>query len=157
MQEVADPVDRAFLDLREEGAEEVGDLEPQRLGLSAQYGQDGAVDGGCLLGAELPLGQGGQLDAEEGVGIADCVRDRAGRPLLEQRLACWPVEAAHGAHEHGQRPHVVAAFVCLERRPGLFEECPAAGHREQRHLEQDQRVHGLGLVECQLGGNGRSA
>ena len=90
----------------------------------------GRSDRGGLLGAELPLGEGGQLDAEEGVGVLDRLRDHAGNPLLEQGSAGCPVEAAHGAHEHGERARVVAARVGLEHRAGLLEEGLAAGQRE---------------------------
>ena len=38
LQEMAHPVDRALLDVRERGAEELGDLHPQRLGLRADHG-----------------------------------------------------------------------------------------------------------------------
>jgi hypothetical protein len=62
VQEVTDAVDRAFLDLPERGTEEVGDLHPQRLGLGAQHGQDGLMDGGCLLGVE-GVGQSSPLTA----------------------------------------------------------------------------------------------
>ena len=54
LQEVTRPVDRALLDVRERGAEELGDLHPQRLGLRADHGEDWPVNGGCLLGAERP-------------------------------------------------------------------------------------------------------
>ena len=109
---------------------------------AAEHGQHGAVDGGGLLGAERPLGEGGQLDAEERVGVLDRLRDRARQPLVEQRLGrSAQSSAAHDAHEDGEGAFVVAAAVGLERRPGLLEEGLAAGHREQRQLEQDQRVH----------------
>src|SRR5687768_6987874 len=38
LQEMADPVDRAFLDVRERGAQELGDLHPQRPGVRADHG-----------------------------------------------------------------------------------------------------------------------
>ena len=41
--------------------------------------------------------------------------------------------------------------------PACREEGLAAGHREQRRLQQDQRVHRLGMVEGQLGGDRRAA
>ena len=41
--------------------------------------------------------------------------------------------------------------------PAGFEERLAAGHREQRRLQQGQRVHLLGVVEGQLGRDRRAA
>jgi hypothetical protein len=79
-----------------------------------------------------PLGQGRQLDAEEGVGVLDRLRHRAGHTVFEHGSARCPVQAAHGTHEDGQRSLVVTASVRLERRPGLLEEGFAARHREQR-------------------------
>ena len=110
-----------------------------------------------MFGTECPLGEGGELDAEEGVGVLDRLRPRARKTLFEYGSARCPVEAADDAHEDGQRALVVAVSVCLERRSGLLEERFAAGQREQRQLQQDQRVHGLGMVECQLGSDRRAA
>ncbi len=67
------------------------------------------------------------------------------------------MEAADRAHEHRECAGVVSACIRLERRPGLFEEGFATGHGEQRELQQDQRVHALGIVERQLGGDRRAA
>ena len=39
---------------------------------------------------ERPLGEGGQLDAEEGVGVLDRLRDRARDALVEQGSARLP-------------------------------------------------------------------
>ncbi len=72
----------------------VGDLHEQRQGVGAEHGQHRAADGGCLLGTERPLGDGGQLDAEEGVGVLDRLRHRSRDPLLEQGPARCPVQAA---------------------------------------------------------------
>jgi hypothetical protein len=129
---MADPVDRALLDVRERGAEELGDLHPKRLGLGAEHGQYGPLDGGRLFGAELPPCESGQLDAEEGVGIVDCLRDRVWSLLLERGVAGCPVEAACAAHDECERAAVVAIFIGLEGGCGLLEECLASGHREQR-------------------------
>ena len=37
--------------------------------------------------------------------------------------------------------------------PACWKKASPRGHREQRQLQQDQRVHGLGMVERQLGGD----
>ena len=50
------------------------------------------MDCGRLLGAESPPGHGGQLDAEEGVGVLDRLRDDTRDPFLEQRLTFFPFE-----------------------------------------------------------------
>ena len=153
---MADPVDRALLDVRERGAEELGDLHPQRLGVRADHGEDWSANGGSLLGPERPLGDGGQLDSEEGVGILDRLRDHTRDPLLEQRSTLFPIEAACGGHEHGKRARVVAASVCLEHRAGGFQERTAERQRHQRRLQQSERVHLLGVVEGQLGSDRRA-
>ena len=150
---MADPVDPGFLDVRERGAQELGGLHPHGLRLGADHGQNGPVESGCLVGAERPLGQRGQLDAEERVGVRDRLRHRAGNPLLEQGHGSRPLEAAHGAHEDRQRTGVVAAGVRLERRLDLREEGSETGHRDQRRLQQHERVNVLGVVERQLRGD----
>ena len=63
-------VDRAFIDPWQRGAEELGDLHPHGLRLTADHGQDREIEPGCLLGIEDPLAQRGQLDAEERVGVS---------------------------------------------------------------------------------------
>jgi hypothetical protein len=55
VKEMAYALGRELLDLWERGAQEVGHLHPQRLGLGAQDGEDGSTDGGCLLWPEVPL------------------------------------------------------------------------------------------------------
>ena len=61
----------AVLDMGDGGAEEGGDVHPQGLRVGAAHGRHRARDAGCLLGTERPLGEGGQLDPEEGVGVLD--------------------------------------------------------------------------------------
>ena len=78
VQEMPDAIDHAVLDVRHRGAEEGGDLYPQRLGLAPQHGENGLMDGGCLPRVERPLGHRGELDAEEGVGVPDRLRRDAG-------------------------------------------------------------------------------
>ena len=73
-------------------------------------------------------GQGGQLDAEEGVGVLECVCHRAGDTLLDHGPAGLPVEAAHGGHEDRQRLLVVAGGVRLEGGPRLLEKRPGPRH-----------------------------
>ena len=68
-------------------AEELGRLHPYRLGVGAQHRQDGLADGGCLFAAEHPLGEGGQLDSEEGVRVLDGLGHGAWETLVEQRSA----------------------------------------------------------------------
>jgi hypothetical protein len=77
--------------------------------------------------------------------------------LFEHGFTRCPVESAHDAHEARHRVFVVAARIGRERRPDLLEERLAARHREQRELEQDQRVHDLGVVEGELGADCRTA
>ena len=109
-----------------------------------------------MVSPERPFGQGGQFDAEHGVGVLDRLCHRTGKSLFEQGSAGGPVQAAADAEEDGPRCLVVAACVCLERGPGLLEDGFAAGHREQPRLQQGQRVHGVGVVECELGGGVRA-
>ena len=52
---------------------------------------------------------------------------------------------------------MVAAGVGLEHGRRRLEERLAAGHREQRQLEQRQRGDAVGLVEGELGGDGGAA
>src|SRR5215207_3789245 len=66
LQEMARSVDRELLDVRERGAEELGDLDPERPGLRAHHRQHRYAKGGRPLGPERPLSDGGQLDSEEG-------------------------------------------------------------------------------------------
>ena len=66
-----DAVDRSLLDVGDRVAEEFGDLDPQRRGVAAEHGQHRLANGRSLLGTEPPLGEGGQLDAEERVGILE--------------------------------------------------------------------------------------
>ena len=105
---------------------------------AAEHGQDGLLDGGCLLGAERPLGEGGQLDAEEGVGVLDRLRDHAGDPLLEQRSALVPVEAARGGsrtsrtHPRGRRfrtPRTPGSAAVEERLPRLGNDTSVGSSR----------------------------
>ena len=109
------------------------------------------MDSGRLLGAESPLGHGGQLDAEEGVRVLDRLRNHARDPLLEQRSTRFPFEPACGSNEHGERSRVVAASVRLEHRVGRSQERLAERQRHQRRLQQGECVHLLGVVESQLG------
>jgi len=157
VQEVADALDPGLLGVRERGAEELGGLHPHGLCFAADHGQHGPVESGCLLGAERPLGQRGQLDAEERVGVPDRLRHRAGNPLLEQGRGPRRLEAAHGVHEDRQGTGVVAARVRLERRLDLLEEGFETGHRDQRRLQQHERMHVLGMVERHLRGDRRAA
>jgi hypothetical protein len=115
------------------------------------------VDGGRVLAWERPLRRRGQLDPEEGVGVRDRLRNRARNAFLEQGAARGPVEAGHGGHERGQRTRVIAASVRREDRSCLLEEGLAIRKREQQQLQEDQRVHGLGLVERELDGDRRAA
>lgn len=101
VQEMADAIDRAVLDVRECRAQEVGDLHPQWLGVIAEHGQHGAVGGGCLFGAEPSLGQGRQLDAEERVGgvVRDADR-RRGEVSLGQEVHHQLIEVVWALQRH---------------------------------------------------------
>ena len=146
-----------LLDVRERRAEELVDLEPQRLSLGTEDGESGLPDRRRLLGRERPLGEGRQLDAEEGVGVGECLSDRVGDALFEQRAARGPVEAADGAHEHRQRARMVAAGVGVEGRRCLPEERLPARQREQREFQQEQAVDAVRMVERELDGDGGAA
>jgi hypothetical protein len=50
VQEMADAVDGELLDVSERGAQEVRDLDPERLGLGPEDRQEGLVDHDRLLG-----------------------------------------------------------------------------------------------------------
>jgi len=49
VQQVADTVDLAVLDLGEPGAESVGDFEPQGFGVRTPHREHGLPDGGPLV------------------------------------------------------------------------------------------------------------
>ena len=90
-----------------------------------------------------------EFDAEEGVGVLDRLGDATRDVLVDYGLAGLPVETAHCAQEAGHCPLVVASAVGLQGGPRILEE-GVAGHREQRRLQQGQRVHDLGTVEREL-------
>ena len=101
---------------------------------------------------EHPLGEGGQLDSEEGVRVLDGLGHgaraggrRAGLGTVSQSTPPTTLMKMASA------PLVVAAAVRVERGADLLEERLGAGHREQRELEQDERLDDLGVVEGQLG------
>ena len=145
------PIDRALLDLWQRGAEELGRFHPHRLRVRAQQRQHRLADGGCLLPTEHPIGDGGQLDSEEGVSVLDGMGHGAGETLVEHRSARGPVDTADEAQEDGQGGLVITVRVGLERGTGLLEERLRAGHREQRQLEQHEGLDDLRVVEGELG------
>ena len=103
-------------------------------------------------GAERPLGEGGQLDAEEGVGILDRLRDHAGDPLLEQRSARRPNRGrSRRLMNIANAPEWSPLPYASNTGAGRFQERLAEGQRDQRRLQQGERVHLLGVVEGQLG------
>jgi hypothetical protein len=101
-----------------------------------------------------PLGQGRQLDAEEGVGVLD-------------RLVTAPGRCSSGAARHAAQSGPLTALMEMANAPSWSplphaSNAGPAGWRKasplaQRWVRQDQLVHGLGMVECQLGGGRRAA
>ena len=157
VQQVPDPVDGSLLDVGDRVAEELGDVDPQRRGVAAKHGQHRLANGRRVLGAEGPLGERGQLDAEDRVGILDRLGNGSGDALIEQLPAPRPLEAAHGTEEHGEGALVIPTGVGLEHRGRRSEKRLTAGHREEGQLEQHERGDSFGFVERQLGGDGRAA
>ncbi len=108
VQKVADALDRALVDIRERRAQERSDLDPQGLRATPEHRQDGALNGGGLLGAEAPLPESGQLDAEESVSVLDRLLEGAGQQgfhaerinacladlesIMMRLAACWDGE-----------------------------------------------------------------
>lgn len=153
MQQVADALDRALVDIRERRAQERGDLDPERLRAAPEHRQDGALDGGRLLGGEAPLPESGQLNAEEGVSVLYGLGEGAGQQVVQHATDGGRIEVAHDAQEASYRALMVARGIGLERRSRLLEERLAARHREQRELQESQRTHGAGMVQAELRGN----
>lgn len=67
-----------------------------------------------------------------------------------------PVEAVR-AHEPGERARGSPSRTRVEDAGRSARGRPTPGDREQRQLQQDERVDSLGVVERQLGGNRRAA
>jgi hypothetical protein len=61
-------------------------------------------------------------------------------------MTTWQVSQS-GAQEAGHGPLVVTGAVGLQGRPSILEEGVRAGHREQRRLQQGERVHEVRTVE----------
>jgi hypothetical protein len=78
-------------------------------------------------------------------------------------VAASSARNAHSAIASSSIPKKVSASstacasVRREDRSRLLEEGLASRQREQRQLQQDQRVHGVGLVERELRGDRRAA
>ena len=87
MQEMADPLDGAVLDLREPGVEQGPAFDEQLHRLGPEDREDRLEDGGRLLGTERPGGDGWEFDAEEGVGVLDRLGDATRDVLIEYSLA----------------------------------------------------------------------
>ena len=58
VQEVARAVNRAFLDLSEPHAADVGHLDPQRLSIGAAHPEDRPGDDGGVFSAKRPSAEG---------------------------------------------------------------------------------------------------
>ena len=126
---MTDSVDGVLLDVRNRGAEELGDLYPERPSVPAQHGQHRLANGPQVVGAERPLGEPRELHTEERVRVLDRLRHRSGDAFVEQRPARLPLEPAHGAEERGEGAFVLSSGVGLEHRRRRGEERFAAGNR----------------------------
>jgi len=147
---VTDAFDLAALDAGDRSAKQSVDLDPERPGLATQHRQHRLADGRRLPGVERPLNETRELDPEEGVGVANRLRDHSGDALLEERATPVPIEAAHGGHEDGERLLVAARRMSVERGPRFPEERLSGRHRQERWFEQHQGVNALGPVEREL-------
>ena len=108
----------------------------------------GWEDGGRLLGSERPGGDGWEFDAEEGVGVLDCLGDATRNVRVDYGLAGLPVQTAHCAQEAGHCPLVVASGEGLQGRRRVLEEGGRAGHREQRRPRRDHPTPTCSAHRC---------
>ena len=119
--------------------------------------QHRALDGGGLLGPERPLGEAGQLDAEERVDVLEACSTAPGMRSSSSRWHATQSSPLTALRNIASASSCSPLRVGVEHRAGALEERRAAGHREQRELQQDQGRHPVRVVEGQLRGDGRSA
>src|SRR5215217_1267059 len=155
VQQVGDTPDRAVLDLRKPGVEQLLAVHEPLIGLRAQYREHRLRDGRCLLGSEPPCAEGRQVAAKKAVGVLHRLRHAAGDVLLDYRLAGRPVEAKRHAHELRHCPLTVTQAVRRQRWSRLHEEGTRARSARQRWLKKGQCVDDFGTVDSQLEGDDR--
>ena len=128
LQEMAHPVDRALLDVRERGAEERGDLHPQRLGLAPITDRTGLRMAAACSGPNVhSVRAGSSTPKKVSASLIDCVTTPGIRSSSNARHVSQSRPLA-AAHEHGKRARVVAASVCLEHRAGGFKNAAPRGN-----------------------------
>src|SRR5215203_2775027 len=147
---MADILNRAVLNLRKPGAEQLTAVEEPALSLRAQDRKHRLGDGFGLLRSELPCAEGWQIPAEENVGVLHRLGHAARDVLLDDRPAGIRVETAHHAQELHHRLLAITCAVIRQSGLHLLEESPGARGTREWRLEKGQRVHDVRAVDGEL-------
>jgi hypothetical protein len=149
-QEMASPGNHHILRLRQPGKDElVNFCEPRATGNPAEV-ENRLGDTPCVLAAETPGRQRGQICGEESIGIAFGLSGSAGKVLVDVMPPVRPDEPGQEQIERSCQP---VPPVMLDELLVRGQELAGAGYMRGRRFDKAHAVHTLRCAGRQLQGD----